>query len=343
MYITISPQVVSGDYSQSATDFVAYLEKENQGLEQDQAEPFFSQFENDVERETVIREIDNNTAKLKKVEPKFYAITVNPSRRELEHIQNSSEQLKRYTRELMKEYVQCFNREIGGRAIRVEDLTYFAKVEKQRFFKGSDQQVRENQPYATKILQLKDEIYKIKTGERHGNLKELQLKIQKLEKEAPHQQNGQRIVRGMLKEGPQSHVHIIMSRKDASNTVSLSPGSKYKTSEVMMNGKLVKRGFDRNEFFKNSEKSFDKLFGYPRNYVETYAARKTLQKDPKLYYLTIKSLSASQKKIAFQILRETQIPLLPSIPTNKVQLAIKTFNSLKKGIGIALRSGEIER
>jgi hypothetical protein len=111
----------------------------------------------------------------------------------------------------------------------------------------------------------------------------------------------------------------------------------------MMNGKLVKRGFDRNQFFKNAEKSFDKMFGYPRNYVESYAARKTLQKHPKLYYLAIKGLSASQKKIAFQILRETRFPMITSIPTNKVQLAVKTFNILKKGIAIALRSGEIER
>ena len=42
-----------------------------------------------------------------------------------------------------------------------------------------------------------------------------------------------------------------------------------------MNGKTVKRGFDRDTFVKNAEKTFDKMFGYKRNYVETYAARKT--------------------------------------------------------------------
>lgn len=31
MYITISPQKLGGAYSQSAGDFVSYLEKENEG------------------------------------------------------------------------------------------------------------------------------------------------------------------------------------------------------------------------------------------------------------------------------------------------------------------------
>ena len=34
MYITISPQKIGGNYSKSSADFVGYLEKENQGLEQ---------------------------------------------------------------------------------------------------------------------------------------------------------------------------------------------------------------------------------------------------------------------------------------------------------------------
>lgn len=78
--------------------------------------------------------------------------------------------------------------------------------------------------------------------------------IKQLEKEAPYQLNGKMITQGMAKEGAQSHVHIIVSRKDMSNSYSLSPGSKYKASEVMLNGKLVKRGFDRDKFYTASEK-----------------------------------------------------------------------------------------
>ena len=103
----------------------------------------------------MVQEIDGNTAKLKKIEPKFYSITVNPSKYELKRLQNSSEDLKRYTREVMRDYVSCFNREINGRPISIDDIKYYAKIEHQRTFKGSDIQIRENQVFATKILELK--------------------------------------------------------------------------------------------------------------------------------------------------------------------------------------------
>ena len=54
----------------------------------------------------MIKEIDGNTAKLKSKEPKFYSITVSPSKYELKRLQNNSTDLKKYTRELMKEYVK---------------------------------------------------------------------------------------------------------------------------------------------------------------------------------------------------------------------------------------------
>ena len=40
MYITITPQKLGGSYSQSVADYVDYLEKENQGLEQQDMEHF---------------------------------------------------------------------------------------------------------------------------------------------------------------------------------------------------------------------------------------------------------------------------------------------------------------
>src|SRR5690606_11080886 len=103
-------------------------------------------------------------------------------------------------------------------------------------------------PFATKILETTKEIRSIERGEAIGNIKKLQRDIQRLEKEAPHQLEGKRIVRGMSKPGPQSHIHIIVSRKDVSNRYSLSPGSKYRATEVEMHGKSVKRGFDRDTF-----------------------------------------------------------------------------------------------
>ena len=342
MYITITPQNLSGNFGQSAAAFVDYLEKENAGKPMPELEHFFDQDHNEISAEQVIKEIDDNTSKLKKTEPKFYSITLNPSQRELKAIQDSPEALKQYTREAMKSYAKAFNREIDGKPISINDIKYYAKVERQRTFKGSDKEIQENQPYATKILEIKQQMRSMQRGETAGNIKKLQRDMERLEREAPHQLNGKRIVRDMPKPGHQSHIHIIVSRKDASNRYSLSPGSKYKASEVEMNGKMVKRGFDRDAFYKNAEKTFDTLFNYKRNYVESYSARKTFLKDPKRYFSAITKLPTSEKAMAFTLLQKTGVNTsLLSIPTNKLQLTMKALNTLKKGIGKAIESGSI--
>lgn len=341
MYITITPQKLGGNYSQSSDDFVGYLEKENQGLEQEEMEHFFNQYGHKISAEEVVKDIDGNGAKLKKTEPKFYSITVSPSKYELNRLQNSSQDLKRYTRELMKDYVASFNREINGRPITIDDIKYYAKIEHQRTFKGTDWQIKENQPYATKILQLKTEIRSIEEGRTNGNIKLLQQKVARLEKEAPHQQEGKRIVQGMTKAGNQSHIHIIVSRKDASNTFSLSPGSKHKASEVEMHGKKVKRGFDRDGFFQNAEKTFDRTFGYQRNFVETYKARKDFVKNPKVYFARLMKLPINEKAIAFKMMKESGVPMLPSIPASQAQLAMKVFSRLRRGVEVAIKSSSI--
>ncbi len=340
MYITITAQKIGVNYSQSSSDFVAYLEKENQGLEQEKIEHFFNQYGDEIGAAEVVKDIDSNTAKLKKKEPKFYSITVSPSKYELRKLENNREDLKRYTREIMKDYAASFNREINGRKVTVDDIKYYAKIEHKRTFKGTDKQVRENQPYATKILKLKQEIRKIEQGQENGNVERLKLKIGKLEKEAPHQQNGIRIVQGMKKAGNQSHIHIIVSRKDMSNSVSLSPGSKYKASEVIMNGKMVKRGFDRDSFFAKAEQTFDTTFGYKRNYAESYKSKKDFIKNPKLYFSTLLGLPANEKAVAFKILGKAGVPIA-SIPTTKVQLALKTIKYLKRGVDVAIKAGSI--
>ena len=341
MYITITPQKLGGNYSQSSGDFVGYLEKENQSLEQEEMEYFFNQYDDEISAEEVVKDIDGNGAKLKKKEPKFYSITVSPSKYELNRLQNSSEDLKKYTRELMKDYVGSFNREINGRPVTIDDIKYYAKIEHQRTFKGTDKQIKENQPFASKILQLKNEIRNIENGSMEGSARKREREIAKLEKQAPHQQDGKRIVQGMPKAGNQSHIHIIVSRKDASNSFSLSSGSKYKASDVEMRGKQVKRGFDRDKFFEQAEKTFDKTFGYQRNFAETYKARKNFIKNPKIYFASLMKLPTNEKAIAFKLMRETGIPIMPSIPTNQAQLALKVFNKLRKGLDVAIKSSSI--
>ncbi|WP_093026438.1 MobB family relaxase [Pustulibacterium marinum] len=343
MYITITPQKTGSNYLQSASDFVAYLEKENEGLEEAAQETFFNQEADAIAAEKVIQEIDTNTAKLKKTEARFYSLTINPSQREQAILQNPSTDLKAYTRELMKEYAKSFHREIDGRPVNAKDLKYFAKIEHSRTYKGTDKAVRENQSYIAKVAKLENDIRKIERGELAGSVKATQREIERTRKAAPHQQNGRMVETGMPKAGAQTHVHVIMSRKDQSNRYSLSPGSKYKASEVEFNGKKVKRGFDRDRFFQKAEQQFDKQFGYKRHYVEQYQARKTLLKNPDAYVKKLWQMAPSQRKLGFQILREAGIKTsVPTVPVNQAQLAAKVLKQIKKGVSRAIRSGSIE-
>ena len=342
MYITITPQKLGDNYLQSAKDFVAYLEKENQDKEIEQQEHFFDQYGEKISPKEVISNIDKNTTKLKKKEPKFYSITVNPSQHELKQLKNHSMDLKAYTRALMTEYAQSFNREIEGRKVTVNDILYYAKIEHERTYKGNDKAIRGNAPYIAKIAQLRNDIRKIEWGEMEGTIKSKLDEIKRLQKSAPYQLNGKMVVQGMPKKGSQSHVHILVSRRDKTNQYSLSPGSKYKASEVEMNGKIIKRGFDRDRFYKNSEQVFDRFFHYKRNYVETYAARKTFIKHPKKYFASIMGLPTSEKAIAFRLIEKSGVNLsLLNIPTNQAQLAYKLFKQLKRGIDRGIKSGSI--
>lgn len=337
MYITISPQKIGSSYSTSVVDFVDYLEKENTDRVPEQKELFFNQNSDDISRKEVINEIDRNTAKLKTTEPRYYSLTINPSQRELLHIQNDPGKLKAYTRELIKDYATSFNREINGRPIQASDIKYYGKIEYSRSFKETDREIKENTPYSNRIAKLKNDLRKIDRGELTGSMKKVEKEILELYKQAPHKLNGKMIESGMLKPGPQTHIHLIVSRKDRSNSISLSPGSKYKASEVVFQGKTVKRGFDRDRFFQSSENKFDKQFGFKRNYAEQYASRKTLLKSPKQFYSNLLKLPTSEKKLAMRLIKTVGVAL-PIIPDIKVRFAIK---QLQKAVEIGIKSSSI--
>lgn len=339
MYVTITPQKLTENYAQSSSDFVNYLEKENQTINASSREFFFNQNNDVIPAEDVVQAIDANSAKLKRSEPKYYSITINPSQRELAHIGNDKQKLKLYTREIMKNYAAAFNREINGRSVRAEDILYYAKIESTRTYKGTDREIKENIPFIKSIAALENTIKKVERGELTGNPAHLRKELQSVMDKAPHKLNGKLIEQGMLKPGIQTHIHLIVSRKDISNSFSLSPGSKYRSSEVLMHGKLVKRGFERDQFFLSAEKTFDRIFNYNRNYVESYNAKKAFVKDPKIFYSKLQLLSPGEKKIAFAILNESglRIPNL-NLTQSHISFALKQLN---KALGMAVRSSSI--
>ena len=339
MYISITRQHMGQTFSQSSADFVMYLEKENEGGQPELQEHFFDQNNDLVSPEKVIKEIDGNTAKLKKKEPKFYSITISPSQRELKAINNDPKLLKKYVREVMKDYSAAFYRD---QPVLVNSIKYYAKIEHERTFKGFDREIKENQIYKAKIVKLENDIRKVERGELAGNVQMLQRQVTKLRDGIPHRLNGKVIEQGMKKPGVQTHIHIVMSRKDVTNQYSLSPGSKYMESESLLNGQRVKRGFKRDQFFGNAEKTFDRLFQYNRNFVETYNARKTYIKDPKAYFARLLKLPTNQRSAVFKILGKTGVTIpIVNIPKGKVDLALKTIKQVKKVLDVSKNASSI--
>ena len=75
------------------------------------------------------------------------------------------------------------------------------------------------------------------------------------------------------KTGEQMHAHIIVSRKDITNKIKLSPQTNHRGTRKG----AIKGGFDRTEFFKNSEKTFDKDFNHSRDFKESFDFQNTMK------------------------------------------------------------------
>lgn len=69
------------------------------------------------------------------------------------------------------------------------------------------------------------------------------------------------------------HCHLIVSRKDQSNKVKISPLTNHRNAKKG----VITGGFDRTTLFESIEKGFDKLFGYNRQLSETFEYCNTMK------------------------------------------------------------------
>lgn len=81
--------------------------------------------------------------------------------------------------------------------------------------------------------------------------------------------------KGDPKPGEQMHIQIIVSRKDATNSIKLSPLNNSKGKNQLHSQKVGQ--FDRTAFKQTSENLFDKAFGYERELKETFKYANTLK------------------------------------------------------------------
>jgi hypothetical protein len=81
--------------------------------------------------------------------------------------------------------------------------------------------------------------------------------------------------KGDIKPGEQMHVQIIVSRKDASNSIKLSPLNNSKGKNAVHSQKVGQ--FDRVAFKQMSEALFDHMFDYDREIKESFKYTNTLK------------------------------------------------------------------
>ena len=101
----------------------------------------------------------------------------------------------------------------------------------------------------------------------------------------PEVKQGQR-QRGERKDGEQMHIQIIVSRKDITNSIKLSPMNNSRGRNAQHSAKLGQ--FDRRAFKQSGETLFDRMFSFDR------ALKDTME-----YALTMKNGSAQEKQQLF--------------------------------------------
>lgn len=97
------------------------------------------------------------------------------------------------------------------------------------------------------------------------------------------------------KQGEQMHAHILVSRKDIENKIKLSPQTNHRGESKG----VVKSGFDRDNFFDQCEKSFDKGLNFKRELENTYKFQKAIAQGD---LGTVTELRAKAEKIKIQTL-----------------------------------------
>lgn len=272
----------AGNNNQGSSEAVIdYLDKENVGKPLAEKEFFFNNKTDAIGSNKVIDMLDNNKKGLRKTDAKFYMITINPSAKELDYIGNDINKLKSYTHSVMEEYAAGFNRlNANGEKLNADDLLYFAKVEKNRTYKINDNNYtdtyQKNSAISKEIRVLKESMATSTSEDQQV----IQNNIDKLQARLIRNTDGVIIKPGAKKDGLNTHIHVIVSRKDITQKISLSPFANAKGGKNTLNGRKVDIGFNRGEFIKHCEKGFDNSFSYPRTPKETIFSLRDVSLNP---------------------------------------------------------------
>lgn len=242
----------------SCINLAIYLEKENKELDtlikskknnqekrllENRKQFFFNHSDIKISTNDVIHTIDKNKKKLGKKDAKYFAPTINFSQKELNHIlskitdKKNIENVWDLNDAEFKNFNQCIQEFI--RIVMSNYALNFNRIEKG--LKSGNDLV-----YYAKI----EHFRKYKGTDKeviNGNYKA-----------------------GDLKPGFNSHAHIIVSRKDKSQRLKLTPTTKEKSTTRTIGKNRYHVGFDRMNWINMNESSFDNYFKYNRGELEKF-------------------------------------------------------------------------
>lgn len=120
---------------------VNYLSKEDKDRGDDM-EYFFDHDRDNVFSNEVVNTIDSYRKGLGRNDTKFYSLVIAPTSEETSKMKDPTRELREFTRECMDAYAKNFKGKNGDRKLEGKDIVYFAKIEYNRYYKGSDDEVK---------------------------------------------------------------------------------------------------------------------------------------------------------------------------------------------------------
>lgn len=265
MPISKPHSTLGADNKGSCSNLAIYLEKENEELDklikksssmneifllENRKQGFFTASETNISTIDVISSIDNNKRKLGANDAKYFAPTISFSENELSHIAFLATGKKEVTSVLdlnLSELEQFNNlmREYGRKAMDNYALN----------FNRQDKGIKSGA----------DLVY-------FGKIEHFR-KFKGTDKEVI---DGKEIS-GEYKKGLQSHIHIIVSRKDKTQLLKLSPTCNEKQTNRKIGNNEYQVGFDRVKWINSNEKIFDEHFNYKRKEIEKFENQNILK------------------------------------------------------------------
>lgn len=229
--------------------------------------------------------------------------------------------------QIREEKAKALGKDLSVRKMTEKDLVWFGKVEEKRTYKSDDKWVKDNKETQKEI----DRLSRVKSESAIRNkerLEEIQTLQNRLHKDRA---TGEIVREGMRKGGDQYHVHIIVSRYDNCPDKrfkgSMSPMANHKNSKIA--GKNANVGFNRDEFFKQTEKTFDQKFKFERQQKDKYEQKNYEKKN---YSKTGNKIGNVAKRTGNELLQPLKKEVMRNTGMNEIS-NLNLMNNVSKELG----------